>query len=1417
MRQKRVKKSILWVVMIMVGISFSAYGSYFDWQKGLVKAIFDKTVGTIYTYRNAQMIGIYDIPGGVVQHMANGNIAFMERYVPNYNREQVIGWLERLKKKGVLDENEVALILQAINSKSVNDIFNYLNQELTTNEMKDVILAFGNTLGAGNTDFESFTEKLTGIKMTTLTELKEWLYGTDSKSGLDDTSTKATWKNMESWLGEKTTKCGDFLATVTSLIGKELTIAGVTVTISSISFDDWKQMGSGYLTSFTDILNTDIATNEIWGALGELIRKGQITIVNDSTIEVNQKELEAEMEKYSYVTKATTYYTYSSEGYLETTWSYVTDKNGNIVKRPGFWVNHEKELREWLSETGMDLSMIDSYLADVESHVKDILTTISEVIESDIEGRIISEFKEMTGENFENWDKLIAFFTPGGDGYKDSNYKIFESWMSGGYWVDTNDYIANTTYYINGKLDHIEGWYQSYNLNPRENKHYLTAAEIEKLGVGTYFSYLKKNLSDDEVAQVIEEAQTKLSGFTGTTLEELEEFIDTDSNKFATLKNEVINNLISAGKISNPLYNLIRAAGTVSDTVWTKGELFFVYQTDSTKVNYGKLQYAIGNLGVYGGEIGDIGDVGYTGMGVIIADSLGRAVEVWEINPTVNNETGSQHVVDINRDNANSILSSNYVASLTLRGKIEYDAIDRVMWVGIYNGQTNVATYSTQDLSDILNNEYLSSSDAYRGLVRQVSYTYKGRRRDSRTEIYLDTTKVINRWDLRGMIEKLKDILTDEGEVAELIEALQQNALEKLVNILDKELSEGDKGAIAQELGYEESEEGWNKFKDDVKAGKVSLSAVVDALNTLEEEGTISLPSEVNLTQLTDIASMESLSDIIDKATGIAGEEVFSVLQKLVSEGTITTIDESKLEEINYTYYSEVKQPKWAVNTVTTYYYTSNGAMDYTVRTEFALADKDYNTTFEKQDISIYKNLHSTANKGGIADGEVYQGIATYQTTTFFQWGRPLYTTITEIMPPDYAAFSTSISSEDIEVPDEISREIYKRLIDVGIDIGEKFDVKDKYGKRYEVEFRNPENKGSIKVIVNGEEFFTIKEELVKELADSEKYEQYNWKNNITPNSNFNPPWDDSSNVLSPDGYIPHFKLNSLYLTSINLTGNYSPLINSYKKDDWSFLAKKNNCIDWNGDGEVNSDDIEWYRNNGAYARFQAVFRELALEPLYKALAEKKLGIGNTLEIDLDQYNPKDTPEKGKIDLIWEIVDEGGSVGFRLKDKRHNTKTPYMVGEWIAWRHLPKSEWNKIVAGNIEQVNWSKCYGDPAVTGTLFINANNNITMMVNVWTDEFNITHINQNYWNSLSENKQLEIINAAGGLENIKFFSEILTVTLKLSQLSETDRQTIINATKNNKILTLYGEGENLKPGDILVVLGLGKGQFENHPFDL
>ncbi|HDN85036.1 MAG TPA: hypothetical protein ENG47_04700 [Candidatus Aerophobetes bacterium] len=892
MKGKGVKKSILWAVMMMVGISFSAYGSYFDWQKGLASALVQGIAGTLYTYQNGQMIGIYDIPGGVVQHMANGNIAFMERYVPNYNQEQVIGWLEQLEEEGILDEEEVALLLQAINSKSVNDIFNYLSQQLTIEEMKNVILAFacslydGSVTGGGD-DYKSFVKKLTGEEKT-LSEFKTWL------DELDDDRTETAWGNTESWLGENTDFYGELLGVVTSMVGKDLTLnkggINVTVTISSISLDDWKQMGSGYLTSFSDILDTDIATNEIWGALGELIKKGEIDISydfdNDGNEEDSQTVLEMAMKKFSYVAKTATYYTYSSEGYLETTWSYVTDKNGNIVKRAGFWVDHEKEIRDWLEDedAGKDLPTIDTWLADVEHNIEDILDAIGGVIESDIKERIISDFHEMPIEGIDNidtWEELVYFLTGknkpqgyNGPEWEDSNYKYFENWISGGYWAETNDYLANTTYYINGKLDHIEGWYQSYNLNAGENKYYLTAADIEKLGVDDYFSYLEKNLSEEEKDQVVEKAQEVFNATDQdfSTLAELKGYIGTDETKLATLKNDVIEALIQTKEISDPIYDVLQAAGTVSDTVWTKGELFFVYQTNQSMDNYGKLQYAIGNLGVYGGEIGDIGDVGYTGMGVIVADSLGRAVQVWEINPTINEETGSQHVVDINRDNANSLLGENrnktnsllpYIASLTLRGKIEYDAIDRVMWVGIYNGQTNVATSSTQDLNDILNNEYLGVADAYQGLVRQVSYTYKGTRRDSRTEIYLDTTKVVNKWNLTGMVEKLEEIFNGkEAEVTEIIKALQQNALEEVVDILDKKLNKDDKEEVAEELGYDKSLEGWNKFVEDAKAGKVALSEVVSALDTLEDAGTISLPSEVNLTHLDNIAKMDSLDDI---------------------------------------------------------------------------------------------------------------------------------------------------------------------------------------------------------------------------------------------------------------------------------------------------------------------------------------------------------------------------------------------------------------------------------------------------------------------------------------------------------------------------------------------------------------------------
>jgi hypothetical protein len=433
--------------------------------------------------------------------------------------------------------------------------------------------------------------------------------------------------------------------------------------------------------------------------------------------------------------------------------------------------------------------------------------------------------------------------------------------------------------------------------------------------------------------------------------------------------------------------------------------MFFVYDSDEA---YGKLVYAVGNLAVYGGQIGDIGDIGYNGMGILTVDSLGRVTEVWEINPT--STDGIMDVVDITRENAYDIANNVNVASVTLRGKIEYDALDKVTWVGVYNGEG-----VEEAIDDVLTGD----SEEEGTLIRQITYTYKGTRRDTRTEIVLDTSLWVN--------INLSDLSVDD-----------------LKDLLNSELSDPEKQAL---LDY-------------INANDI-LGLGVDALGDWD-----ALVAAVDDTNIGDVVG---------------------AIQAVISAGDIHPLQE------------EQKIAKWTLNTQTVYYYKSNGAMDYTIRTEYALADSDdYTTTFD--DTSRYKDLSLTTGDDITADGQIYQGIPTYQTTTYFQWGRPLYTTVQEIMPPDFASFLTLMQPK-LHLSEEALREIYNHLIDAFADAGETFTVVDG-DKTYEITFELNASDQLVITVRNqaiGQTpgavvgTATLSADLTEELADNEKIEDYDW------------------------------------------------------------------------------------------------------------------------------------------------------------------------------------------------------------------------------------------------------------------------------------------------------------------------------------
>jgi hypothetical protein len=99
---------------------------------------------------------------------------------------------------------------------------------------------------------------------------------------------------------------------------------------------------------------------------------------------------------------------------------------------------------------------------------------------------------------------------------------------------------------------------------------------------------------------------------------------------------------------------------------------------------------------------------------------------------------------------------------------------------------------------------------------------------------------------------------------------------------------------------------------------------------------------------------------------------------------------------------------------------------------------------------------------------------------------------------------------------------------------------------------------------------------------------------------------------------------------------------------------------------------------------------------------------------------------------------------------------------------------------------------DPAVTGSVYQAEDNTYHMKVKVWTNEEKTT------W-------------------------EEIDIELDLSALDDATRaevESILQEYADSGMdLTLYGlsEGGVLYKGAILQVLGLGKGPFEDHPFDL
>jgi len=81
---------------------------------------------------------------------------------------------------------------------------------------------------------------------------------------------------------------------------------------------------------------------------------------------------------------------------------------------------------------------------------------------------------------------------------------------------------------------------------------------------------------------------------------------------------------------------------------------------------------------------------------------------------------------------------------------------------------------------------------------------------------------------------------------------------------------------------------------------------------------------------------------------------------------------------------------------------------------------------------------------------------------------------------------------------EDFLRELYNRLIDVGADMGESFEIE--VGEQtYQVEFKDLDNDGNLDIVINGTNFIELDEYLTNELANNEKLERYEWKGHWTP------------------------------------------------------------------------------------------------------------------------------------------------------------------------------------------------------------------------------------------------------------------------------------------------------------------------------
>ncbi|OQX79468.1 MAG: hypothetical protein B6D56_07005 [Candidatus Omnitrophica bacterium 4484_70.1] len=209
---------------------------------------------------------------------------------------------------------------------------------------------------------------------------------------------------------------------------------------------------------------------------------------------------------------------------------------------------------------------------------------------------------------------------------------------------------------------------------------------------------------------------------------------------------------------------------------------------------------------------------------------------------------------------------------------------------------------------------------------------------------------------------------------------------------------------------------------------------------------------------------------------------------------------------------------------------------------------------------------------------------------------------------------------------------------------------------------------------------------------------------------------------------------------------------------------------------------------------------EDTLRQLYKALCEGNLSVGGSIEINGITFSLVQEGEGSRLD----ITIDGKTYHFRHlnktltqqlgtgvpKDTQHvivTLRTYYVFGK-------PFYTTRDVEVVGVEEgpgYDWDTMWGDPAATGNVYQDAQGRWHMKVIVWTNE------------EKTEWEEVDII-------------------LDLSLLDEDTRAEIegilAEYAKSGENLTLYGltSTGTIYEGTTLQVLGLGKGPFEEHPYD-